>query len=55
MTKKLVKEKVAKQNGSRDAIPTPCGRGSSCASEASYKCRGGVLNGLLDRNCNPAT
>ncbi len=41
--KELVNEDVAKQNDSRDAIPTPCGRGSGCVSEASYNHRGGVV------------
>ncbi len=53
MTKELVKEKVAKQNGSRDAIPTPCGRGSGCVSEASYNHRGGVNSSIDSQNPSP--
>ncbi len=53
-SKGLVDEKATRHDGSRGTIPTPCGRGSSCASEASYKCRGGVF-GMNNRNGNPPT
>ncbi len=53
MTKELVNEKVTKQNGSRDAIPTPCGRGSGCVSEASYNHRGGVNVSIDSQNPSP--
>ncbi len=58
MAKELVKEKVAKQNGSRDAVPTPpnrplCGRGSGCVSEASYNHRGGVNVSIDGQNPSP--
>ena len=53
MAKELADEKVTKQDGSRDVIPTPCGRGSGCVSEASYNHRGGV-NVSIDGQ-NPST
>ncbi len=53
MKKELVKENVTKQDDSHDAILTPCGRGSSCASEASYKCRGGVNVSIDSQNPSP--
>ncbi len=53
MTKDLVKEKVTKQDGICDAIPTPCGRGSGCVSEASYNHRGGVHTRHLSWHLTP--
>ncbi len=53
MEKKLVDEKATRHDGNRGTIPTPCGRGSSCASEASYKCRGGVHTRHLSWHLTP--
>ena len=53
MTKELVKEKVTRHDSSRDTIPTPCGRGSGCVSEASYNHRGGVNISIDSKNPSP--
>ncbi len=51
--KDLVNENVTRHDGSRDAIPTPCGRGSGCVSEASYNHRGGVNVSIDSQNPSP--